>query len=309
MGLFRPKEDKRRGRHDKLLHGLTKSTRLLLPTDPGRERMLDALRQYHPLARHGLLGGFHADGGSLNLIGPRAIEPEMAVAAHLPVDITTAYFTTWVAHPSRGVSRRESDQMYREKATYLLGGLAARFGGLSYPRPADAGGPLRADVYMRGDVNPQALVDLVSRHTPGRVPVRARSMQGAEMAAAMSRYLPRVKSMGVTSEWPDQGVTGLAGEGVPFGVEYWPVGPSTFPVSAEAIKGSDPMAVVAKILGPSKWSMLVVRTDVPAEGADPGLARAVGEAALGLAAETGGVPMDLFGFRIRDPADLIIRRG
>jgi hypothetical protein len=39
------------------------------------------------------------------------------------------------------------------------------------------------------------------------------------------------------------------------------------------------------------------------------LARAVGEAALGLASETNGVPMDLFGFRVRDPADLIIRRG
>jgi hypothetical protein len=39
------------------------------------------------------------------------------------------------------------------------------------------------------------------------------------------------------------------------------------------------------------------------------VARAVGAMGLGLAAETGGVCVDIFGFRVRDPADLIIRAG
>ena len=46
-----------------------------------------------------------------------------------------------------------------------------------------------------------------------------------------------------------------------------------------------------------------------AQGADPEVARAVGAMGLGLAAETGGVCVDIFGFRVRDPADLIIRAG
>ena len=46
-----------------------------------------------------------------------------------------------------------------------------------------------------------------------------------------------------------------------------------------------------------------------AGGADPEVAREVGAMGLGLAAETGGVCVDIFGFRVRDPADLIIRAG
>jgi hypothetical protein len=134
--LFRSEEEKRRKHHDKLLHGLTKTMRLVLPADPGQERMLDALRQYHPLARRALGGGFHADGGHLNLDGPTTIEPGLGAEANLPPDITVAYFPGWYpATNPGGPSRREVDWRYREKATYMMGGLAARFNGLSYPRP------------------------------------------------------------------------------------------------------------------------------------------------------------------------------
>jgi hypothetical protein len=54
-------------------------------------------------------------------------------------------------------------------------------------------------------------------------------------------------------------------------------------------------------------SLITVDAGQPAEGADPETARAVGAMGLGLAAETGGVCVDIFGFRVRDPADLIIR--
>jgi hypothetical protein len=304
VGLFRSEEEKQRKRHDGMLHSLTKGMRVVLPADPGRKRMLDALRQYNPLARHGLLGGFHADGGTLNLMGPTVIPPGLGAEALLPPDITVAYFARWYPHPVRGVSRREVDQEFREKAIYLLGGLAARFDGLSYPRPADVTGLLRADVYVLGEVDPRGLADLVSRHAPG--PVRARPLRGAEMTAAVARYVPGVRS---THEWPDQGVVGLGGAGVPFEVEYWPLRCSSIPILAEGVKGSDPLAVAAKVLGAGKKSLLVVHAEGSAEGADPELARVVGAAALGVAGELGGVPMDLFGFRIRDPADLIIRRA
>jgi hypothetical protein len=56
-------------------------------------------------------------------------------------------------------------------------------------------------------------------------------------------------------------------------------------------------------------SLITVDAGQAAEGADPETARAVGAMGLGLAAETGGVCVDIFGFRVRDPADLIIRAG
>jgi hypothetical protein len=46
---------------------------------------------------------------------------------------------------------------------------------------------------------------------------------------------------------------------------------------------------------------------VRASQAAPGLCRTVGAAALALAARTGGMAIDVFGFPVRDPADLIPR--
>ncbi len=55
--------------------------------------------------------------------------------------------------------------------------------------------------------------------------------------------------------------------------------------------------------------LITVDAGQAAGGADPAAARAVAAMGLGLAAETGGVCVDIFGFRVRDPADLIIRTG
>jgi hypothetical protein len=48
-------------------------------------------------------------------------------------------------------------------------------------------------------------------------------------------------------------------------------------------------------------------SEIDAAGADPAVARAVGVMGLGLAAQTGGVCVDLFGFNVREAADLVIR--
>ena len=39
----------------------------------------------------------------------------------------------------------------------------------------------------------------------------------------------------------------------------------------------------------------------------PAVARAVGAMGLGLAAQTGGVCVDISGFKVRDPSDLVVR--
>jgi hypothetical protein len=66
-----------------------------------------------------------------------------------------------------------------------------------------------------------------------------------------------------------------------------------------------------QVLDPS-WrdedtAVITVEADQAAEGAPPSVADAVGRVALGLAAQTGGVCVDVFAFRVRDPADLVIR--
>jgi hypothetical protein len=53
------------------------------------------------------------------------------------------------------------------------------------------------------------------------------------------------------------------------------------------------------------WSL--TKAIRPAGTADPAVARAVGAMGLGLAAQTGGVCVDIFGFKVRDPSDLVIR--
>jgi hypothetical protein len=73
--------------------------------------------------------------------------------------------------------------------------------------------------------------------------------------------------------------------------------------------GGRSLAVLAR-LGTMKLadlSMIVVRADKPTLGADPGVARAVAEAGLGLAADTGGICVDPFGFGVRSPDDLVFR--
>jgi hypothetical protein len=305
MGLFQSAEDKRRKQQAKLLDNLTKGMRLLLPADPGRDQMLGVLRQYHPLARRAAGSSFHADGSHLYLNGPVAIAPELAAQAQLPPGITAAYFPSWVAATNPGgPSRREVNQKYREKATYLIGGLAARFGGLCVPRPEDVARPLHADIYVHGLLDHGELPALVSRHTPGQLPMRLQPLSSPQMAAAVSRYLPDAEEL---RQWPDQGVVGVSGDGAPWQVECWPPDAAAVPMTAEAAKGSNLVAVLAKALKGKEWSLLVLRTGTPAGEAEPALARALGTAALGIADEIGGVCVDLFGFRVRDPADLVIR--
>lgn len=63
------------------------------------------------------------------------------------------------------------------------------------------------------------------------------------------------------------------------------------------------------------WSLTkAIRLLLPADpgfdrmrGADRDAACAVGAMGLGLATATGGVCVDVFGFRVRDPGDLVIR--
>jgi hypothetical protein len=276
MALFRSHDDK-------LLWSLTKGIRLLLPADPGFDRMLDACQQYRPTARPSRINRdwICADGQHLRLHRPNAIRPEMAMRAGLPADITYVYFNDWDG-AEVGLNTQQRKQLgrqYQRKSGYVLGGLAARFGGLWAPHPEEVTQPLRAYVYTAREIDAAGLWGMASQYAPG-----------------LALGDPR----------GDKVIT-LHGD-VPARVQYWPPYSAAVPRSTLFLGPGEP-----EVPDPS-WAdddigVIVVEVEQAAAGADPAVARAVGAMGLGLAAQTGGVCVDIFGFKVRDPADLIIRAG
>jgi hypothetical protein len=277
MALFR-------SRDDKIQWNLTKAVRLLLPENPGPDRMLDAAKQYTPAAKPSRLNreAICLDGRHFFLHPGRHVTPDMAARAGLPPDITCAFFPDWIG-ATTGLNmqmRRQVDEQYRQKASYLLGGLGARFGGLWSPRPEDIARPLQAYIFTTAQVDEASLAGMAARYTPGLGPA--------------------------DSKWASQGVLTLRGTSNPSLVQYWPPGIAKM---HKVVFAAGPG--VPQVLDPS-WpdedtAVITVEADQAAQGAPHSVADAVGRVALGLAAETTGVCVDLFAFRVRNPADLVIR--
>jgi hypothetical protein len=274
MALFRSHEDK-------VIWSLTKAIRLLLPADPGFDRMLDACRQYQPAARPSRMNHnwICADGQHLRVHEASPVQPESAVKAGLPGDISCVCYVDWDG-AELGLSTQQRKRLaedYRNKSSYVLGGLAARFGGLWAPHPAEVTQPLRAYVYTVREIDAADLLSMASQYAP-----------------ALALGDPR----------SDKAIV-LRGD-VPSRVQYWPPYSAVVPKSALVAGPGAP-----EVLDPS-WAdddtgVIVVYADQAAAGADPAVAHAVGAMALGLAASSGGVCVDIFGFKVRDPSDLVIR--
>jgi hypothetical protein len=278
MALFRS-----RSHDDKVLWSLTKAIRLLLPADPGFDRMLDACQQYQPSARPSRMNHdwICADGQHFRLHGANAVSPDMAAQAGLPGDITCVFYVDWdgaeVGFNTQ--QRKQLGEQYRQKAGYVLGGLAARFGGLWAPHPPEVTQPLRAYVYTVREIDAASLLGIASQYAPG-------------LSLGDSRS--------------DKVIT-LRGE-APSLVQYWPPYAAAVPKSA-LVLGPGAPAVLDPSWADDDTGVIVVEADQAAGGADPSVARAVGAMGLGLAAQTGGVCVDIFGFNVRDAADLVIRAG
>jgi hypothetical protein len=278
MALFRS-----RSHDDKVLWSLTKAIRLLLPADPGFDRMLDACQQYQPSARPSRMNHdwICADGQHFRVHGANAVSPDLAAQAGLPGDITCAFYVDWDG-AELGLNTQQRKRLagpYTQKAGYVLGGLAARFGGLWAPHPAEVTQPLRAYVLTTRDIDAAGLLGMASRYAPGLALGDPRSDK----------------------------VIALSGD-VPSRVQYWPPYSAAVPKS-ELIAGPEAPLVLDGSWPDDGTGVIVVGVDQPALGADPSTARAVGTMALGLAEQTGGLCLDIFGFRVRDPADLVIRAG
>jgi hypothetical protein len=289
-----------------LVRSLKTQIRLLLPADPGLERMLDAVMQYNPGAEPASRGRINVD-GSLRLHAPLEVDAAAAAAAQLPPDITAACFVdwTWATVGTDQKTRRATDRRYQARSSCVLGGLAARFNGLSFPRPAELDKPLRADVYARRTFGPEELAAVVARRVPelaGAQPVVLDDKQVAGLIVD-ARLEP------TAGESSNFGVFVLERADVPFRVEYWPPQVAAHPIVTDRT-GARLLGILAPLTEqvPADMSMIVLRAEQRAGTADPGVARALGAAGLGLAAEAGGVCVDVFGFGVRNPDDLVIRR-
>jgi hypothetical protein len=281
-----------RSHKTKLLHGLTSTMRLLLPADPGQDRMLDAVRQFNPKAKRSGHRIFVEGDSTMGVyIGPAvSIDADLRSKAQLPPDVAVAFFVNWLRGHAALAGQvftdtyqqqvKDAAQLYREQGTYLLGGLAARFGGVSFPLAKEVGEPLHADVFTRHWFDAEKFARLVNGRLPGFGPVE--------------------------SKWPEHGVVALGGGGAPFEVEYWPPGVASMFRMDLSVRGAKAWQAAGSV-GGDNGPMIVVRAAQPAAGIDPGIARAVGEAALGLAADTEGVCVDVFGFVVHSPEDLIVR--
>jgi hypothetical protein len=278
MALFRS-----RSHDDKVIWSLTRGIRLLLPADPGFDQMLDACQQYRPSARPSRLNRdwIVADGEHFRIHRPDPVSQERTVQAGLPSDITCAFYVDWDG-AEVGLNTQQSKRLgeqYRQKSGYVLGGLAARFGGLWAPHPPEVAQPLRAYVYTVRDIDAAGLLGMASQYAP-----------------ALALGDPRSDKV--------IALRGDAGSRV----QYWPPYSAAVPKS-ELVTGPGAPEVLDPSWADDDTGVIVVGSDQPADGADPAVARAVGTMALGLAEQTGGVCVDLFGFKVRDAADLVIRAG
>jgi hypothetical protein len=264
------------GSQRRLANALRSKVRLILPADPGPEQLLAAVQLYDPGARPDG-GKISVESGSVLLTAPTEIDADTARRAQLPPGLSVVYFVDvpeWRGSPTQVSMARDAKRSALDSAVRLIGGLAARLGGVAVPASDETAKPLHADVYT------------------------TRAVAAADVAALLSGVAPGLAQAGPSA--PGDGVT-LRGAGAPFEVECWPPG--------NALMTMEPPLALGTAGGGLKLARIIVRAAQPAASADPGVARLVGQAALIIAQATGGVCTDVFGFRVTSPEDLVIPRS
>lgn len=261
-----------------LVHWLRRGdVRLLLPADPGPERMLECVRQFSPYARPASRGSINADGmNEIYLSRAFPVDPDMAAEAGIPGGLGAAFFVskTTRARPYdwSDIHRKNTEQA--DASFRLVNGLAVRLGGIPHPEAPVLDEPLEARVYTGRTVDPADVRDAVARYAPGLAP----------------HHHVTLASMGV-SAWrtPDGGIQ----------AEVWPAG------KAVLMPRGLPLALDEMEPLPSELSAVRLEVSTPAGKADPAAARLLGECALGLAAGLDGVCADQLGFAVTRPEDFV----
>jgi hypothetical protein len=226
-----------------------------------------ALRAYDPALRAG--GGRFALGNGVRLHGPVTLTPDLVTRAGLPAGPAVAYYADIVETGTRG---SRPDHAKWQDAERLIRGLAARLGGTVHdPRPP-MGLNLSASVYAAQPVPAEDVIGVLQPYTDDRLSVDE-----------------------------DQDVPGayyLVSEAEPrFLTVYWP------PRLSRSTLEPPPLALGAlRDQEPCRWEL---RSKFPAAEAGRDIRLTVGEAALALAGRVNGLVVDVYGFPVTAPGDLL----
>jgi hypothetical protein len=175
---------------------LRKWPALLLPADPGQDRVLTAVHGYSPMAK--AKGDRIIVYGHVVLHGPVTITPELAGKAQLPTGSTAAYYAG-VMDPKDTTQRKESGR--------LLRGLAVRLGGSVHPADVCAELALLTSVYSRQDLPADQIISLLAPWAPGlavsQPDDRGYALEGQQAPFYVAYWAPKLwKAFGLAGEQP-----------------------------------------------------------------------------------------------------------
>jgi hypothetical protein len=261
-----------------LVRALRNDVRLMLPADPGPERMLEYIRLYDPRASPAKHGQIRADSlVEIYLSSGSVIDPDVAAEAGVPDGTGVAFFIQDAEH-AQPFSWSDAKRVAKETygiAIRLVNGLATRTGGIAWPGARILAEPLEAKVYTASDqLSADDVYQLAARYAPG-------------LAA---RKDPTFGPYGVSSWRTPDGQ---------FTAEHWPRG------TLAIMLPDAPRSIGDLYVHMDQASAVRLQLSVPANQADPGTARLLGECALEVAAAADGICTDQLGFRVLRPDDIV----
>jgi hypothetical protein len=262
-----------------LVRWLRRDVRLLLPADPGRERMLECVRLFDPRARLASRDSINVDNmREVYLSRGVVIEPDVAAETGVPDGMGVAFFVTATARAqpfSASDVNRKTKEHY-DTSVRLVNGLAIRLGGVAWPEAPVVQEPLRATIYTAREISADEVHAIVARFAPGLTPYDN----------------PTFGPYGV-SFW-------RTGDGQ-FEVQHWPKG------TTHVLLPRSPISIGGLYYHTDQATAVRLALSAPGNQADPSTARLFGECALEVAAAAGGVCSDQLGFRVTRPDDLVFR--
>ena len=187
-----------------LAKDLREGIRLLLPEDPGRDRMLETVRLFDTHARHVMGHRIAVDLlEDIHLTSPEAIDPEIAAEAGVPPGMTVAYFAQVTTHAATA-DKRDSRQRRSYQAMLLVNGLAQRLGGVAWPVPDELSEPTFATVFFIWSASLDKLAQFVARTAPEPRPCSRylAVIRCAQLACRRRMASSRVPAAGLADDLP-----------------------------------------------------------------------------------------------------------
>jgi hypothetical protein len=271
MALFAGRE------RSNLVRALGADVRLLLPSDPGRERFLEYVRLFDPRAQLASAGSINVDDArEVYLTRGLVIEPDVASEAGVPAGMTMAFFVskTTRARPFSWSDVQQKNKDQYDASVRLVNGLAVRLGGIAWPGAPVLQEPLETRVYTSRAIGAWEVFEVIARYAQGLEP------------------------------YPDPSFG-------PVGVASWQAGGGQLiarhfpPGTVSLLRPHSPPSIGDLWFRTSELTAVQLRLAMPAAGTDPGSARRLGQCALEVAGASGGPCVDQLGFLVRRPDELV----